>query len=740
MMEVVTASGEQFALGEVEASATVGIIDYSRRVTDDFGVTTVVQRGFARRMSVRLAVPSDDASALQRRLADLRATSARWIADDRFDWLSPTGFYKDFDIDMAVPPLSYCTLSVEGLAQTEAGADPGGDPAPDGHPSTLQLLQPYAVTEAILTASSVAEDDAPAWAAATGYTKGAKVLRQHRVYEALVANGGADPLAAGGQWLDTGPSKRWAPFDQALGTVAQADGQMTMRLETARIEGVALLDVKAATVRVQADGYDRTQAVTGGAVTFLDLGGKGRVTVTIAGAGAVTVGTLLIGRVVALGTTEASPTAGITDFSRKTVDDFGEVTIVKRGFAKRMTAKALIRTDALDIVANRIATVRAMPSLWIGQDGLDCLTVYGFFRDFSIEVGPGVSKLSLSIEGLSAADKTAPLVSWPDLGDPDGTKPEDNATNGATGNAPIGGVKQPDGTVQGARPAATVLADLQLNALTIAAEQMRNGTWRAEQDRINTNADGLTWRQVTQQLGLITELHQSFITEQRTVDSNGYAKAALSIRGDNAIAGFVGFAGGGRSGFKIICDEFSVADPDPNGIGEIYPLIIKDGVAYFDHIKVRQLDRDVAGTDNIQSDAIRQHYGSELAANVALPQNSGQKTRYLSVVVNKKLAESGLRIESLMRPRPGRDYACYFQIGRTTNGQDVVMDTIWYWVPSAVINDARSVRIPFYFGRTFAGLPAGQHTLWIEAVAYGGGNDAGFMEVGSNFDIEEVKR
>ncbi|KQO52341.1 hypothetical protein ASF14_20470 [Sphingomonas sp. Leaf257] len=177
MMEVVTASGERFALGEVEASATVGIIDYSRRVTDDFGVTTVVQRGFARRMSVRLAVPSDDASALQRRLADLRATSARWIADDRFDWLSPTGFYKDFDIDMAVPPLSYCTLSVEGLAQTEAGADPGGDPAPDGRPSTLQLLQPYAVTEAILTASSVAEDDAPAWAAATGYTKGAKVLR-----------------------------------------------------------------------------------------------------------------------------------------------------------------------------------------------------------------------------------------------------------------------------------------------------------------------------------------------------------------------------------------------------------------------------------------------------------------------------------------------------------------------------------------------------------------------------------
>jgi|GEM_PF-657790 len=453
MMEVVTADGGRLTLGTVETGCTVGIIDYSRRVTDDFGVTTVVQRGFARRLSVRLAIETDAVSAVQRRLADLRATSARWIADDRFEWLSPTGFYKDFDIDVAFPPLSYCTLSVEGLAETAPAADPGGDPAPDGRPSTLQLLQPYTVTEAILTASSVAEDDAPAWAAGVGYTVGARVLRQHRVYEALVANTGADPLAVGGQWLDTGPSKRWAPFDQALGTVAQADGLMTMRLDTARIEGVALLDVTGATVRVQADGYDRTQAVTGGAVTFLDLGGKARVTVTIAGAGSVSVGTLLIGRVVALGTTEASPTAGITDFSRKDVDDFGEVAIVKRGYAKRMTAKALIRTDALDIVANRIATVRAMPSLWIGQDGLDCLTVYGFFRDFGIEVGAGVSKLSLSIEGLSAADKPAAIVNWEDVGDPKGTKPKPHADqtskNTSKDTAAISG-----------RPVALVIAQL----------------------------------------------------------------------------------------------------------------------------------------------------------------------------------------------------------------------------------------------------------------------------------------
>ena len=135
-MRVEIAGGEVVTLGTTEAAPTIGITDYSRRVTDDFGVTTVVERGFSRRMSVRMALPFAAVDALQRRLADLRATAAMWVADDRFDSLKVNGFYKDFSIDLAVPPLSYCTLTIEGLAETEAFADPGGDPASAGQGST----------------------------------------------------------------------------------------------------------------------------------------------------------------------------------------------------------------------------------------------------------------------------------------------------------------------------------------------------------------------------------------------------------------------------------------------------------------------------------------------------------------------------------------------------------------------------------------------------------------------------
>lgn len=406
-MIVVTPAGT-IALGTVEAAPTVGIIDYSRRVTDDFGITTVVERGFARRMSVRLAIASDQVDAVQAQLARLRASVVTWIADDRFNSLSFQGFLKEFEIDLPGTQISYCSLVVESLVEPPAPAEGGGDPAPAGQASSLHLILPMAVTDANLQAASVPEADHPVWSAGAIYSVGARVIlpATHRIYESIAeGNSGDDPAGLSGKWIDVAPTNRWAMFDQALGTATTAAGVIEVTINAGTANAIALLDLIGTTVRVVAAGYDRTVPIGAGAVTFFDLPG-GAVTVMIAG-DQVACGTLLVGRLMALGITEAGAGAGITDYSRKVVDDFGEVTLVERAYAKRMTAKALIRTDAVDLVASRIAAVRARPSLWIGQAGVDSLTVYGLFRDFSIEVGETVSRLSLSIEGLS---KAAPLA------------------------------------------------------------------------------------------------------------------------------------------------------------------------------------------------------------------------------------------------------------------------------------------------------------------------------------------
>ncbi len=488
-MKVVTTAGA-IELGTVETAPTIGVIDYSRRVTDEFGVTTVVQRGFARRMTVRLAVPFDDVDTIQRQLAELRATSATWIADERFGSLSIRGFYKEFEVDHASAPLSYCTLTVEGMTGEEAFTDDGSDPAPVGQASSLQLLQPIVITDAVLTSSSVPEDDAIEWTAAGGYALGQRVIRRstHRVWESLIErNVGHDPATTTGAWLDVGPTNRWAMFDQALGSVTTDEAPIVVTLRPgAAASGIAILDCNASTVRVQAPGYDRTVAPSGGsgAALFLDLSlaAGASVTVTLTpfgkaatrvvwddgfawddsvtwqdtvagtataeppswadaeavsdttewqdsrgGDGTVFVGTLLLGILRPLGITEGSATSGITDYSRRETDEFGETMIVPRAWAKRMAGKALIRTDAVDQVVGRIAAVRAVPSLWLGDAGVDSLIVYGFFKDFSVEVGETLSKLTLSIEGFSEAKTPAPLtIPWENVS---GTKPTENADN-----------------------------------------------------------------------------------------------------------------------------------------------------------------------------------------------------------------------------------------------------------------------------------------------------------------------
>ena len=132
------------------------------------------------------------------------------------------------------------------------------------------------------------------------------------------------------------------------------------------------------------------------------------ITVTVSGGGTVSVGTLMMGQLVGLGITEASPTAALTDFSRKETDEFGDVTVVERAWAKNMGVRAMLRTDSIDQVFDRIATVRARPCLWVGSEELEALSIYGFFKDFSIEVGESISTLALSVEGLSKAAQLGP--------------------------------------------------------------------------------------------------------------------------------------------------------------------------------------------------------------------------------------------------------------------------------------------------------------------------------------------
>ena len=111
------AFGSQYTIGGTEYGANVGIIDFSRKDTDDFGTTTFVRRAFSKRISANVFLPNSQLNSVQRILSDLRATPCVWIGSDdpTFAPLLVYGFFREFSIDIAYPAHSYCSLEIEGL-------------------------------------------------------------------------------------------------------------------------------------------------------------------------------------------------------------------------------------------------------------------------------------------------------------------------------------------------------------------------------------------------------------------------------------------------------------------------------------------------------------------------------------------------------------------------------------------------------------------------------------------------
>lgn len=413
-------TGAAIDLGTLADAPTVGLTDFSRRETDQFGVTTIAERGWTKRIEAKCLIDDAAVDGIQRQLVAIRAQAVLWIGEGDVPSLISYGFFKDFSQIISLQGVSTCSLSIDGLPNVDV-AIPMTDPAVSGV-SDFQVVRPAALTDAALVASNVPENDYPAYAAGTAYVAGARVIlpATHRAYESLTAgNAGHDPATDTAHWLDMGPTNRWAMFDQALGTATTGAGSIVVQLKPGiAADTLALLDVVGASVRVQAPGYDQTRAIGGDVTTalFLDLAlaPADTATVTIAGAGsgaAVAVGTLLIGAREALGTLADEPSIGILDFSVKETDDFGQTVPLERAWAKRMEAKSQIATAGADALLRRLATLRAKPSLWIGAAELDALTIYGFFRDFTVTLGEQVSICSVTIEGMAKAAPELPSAS-----------------------------------------------------------------------------------------------------------------------------------------------------------------------------------------------------------------------------------------------------------------------------------------------------------------------------------------
>lgn len=297
----------------------------------------------------------------------------------------------------------------------------------------MKLVRPVTVTDAVLTTSSITESET-LWSSVTAYTTGNAVYRVidnvHRRFVALQNSTNKVPEDEPTYWEDQGATNRWAMFDKSVQSQSTDSNSIAVELSiTGRIDTVALLNVSAAsatitlTDAVEGVIYDETYSLTStvginnwaayfrepierlNKLIVSDLPPYANPTLDVSlDATGVTVscGVLIAGRSRQIGETLMGPRLGITDFSVKQADEFGDYIVVERAFADTAEFQVLTENNFVDAAHALLASWRATPILYVGSGDYASMAVYGFFRDFNIEVAyPTHSLISISLEGLT---------------------------------------------------------------------------------------------------------------------------------------------------------------------------------------------------------------------------------------------------------------------------------------------------------------------------------------------------
>lgn len=277
----------------------------------------------------------------------------------------------------------------------------------------MRVLLPTEVTDDVLVSSSIAEDDAPAYASGTTYAVGDRVMiaSLHRVYESLQAsNTGHYPSISSSWWVDVGPTNRWAMFKGTDGLSSSAASSIVIELDVGSVDDVALVGLEAESITVTGTGVSVSKVIPAPAppATSVDLHlgdlafAGGTLTITIESSGTVVVRHLAVGNFVDIGEAQHGLTIGINDYSVKAVDEFGNVSVSRRGYSRRVSTRVVVDPAVFDHVAQVLASVRAMACVWEVAARHAALTVFGYYTDWALELtNPTAAIYSISLESLA---------------------------------------------------------------------------------------------------------------------------------------------------------------------------------------------------------------------------------------------------------------------------------------------------------------------------------------------------
>lgn len=292
------------------------------------------------------------------------------------------------------------------------------------------IVNPVEITPAKFVSSTAVVSTRATWAVGTPYVTGNQVYYNFKDWLAIANSTGVTPGTDATKWTEIGASNRYAMFDGVINNVTTATSILNVRVTPgAVVNAVSLFQVTANTVQVQVidpvEGtvYDETRPMQDNTfvvdwysyffepiaqltdITFADLPAYGSADIrVIADAGTgnpAIIGECVIGLQRTLGVSNFNTSVSIQDYSRKETDQFGNISVVTRPFAKRADYDVTVETASVNFVQRALADIRTTPTVFIGDPNRPETVVYGFYRNFNIVLStPSISDCTIEVEGL----------------------------------------------------------------------------------------------------------------------------------------------------------------------------------------------------------------------------------------------------------------------------------------------------------------------------------------------------
>lgn len=256
----------------------------------------------------------------------------------------------------------------------------------------------------------------------------------HRTYFSVVGSNMGNPPAIddGTNWLDIGPTNKWAMFDLLRNTATTVASPLTVVITPGRrIDSIGLVGLVAdqAEITLTVDGvevYSVTRNLSTRQVTtwrehffepfstapslaLFDLPPftDGVLTVTLTRAsGMVSCGGLLVGTSVYIGQMLYDAVSDALNFSRIERNFAGEASLTPRRSVPKVTGQVRFDKGITNKIRELRKALNAVPALWSGLEDVDspyfeAVLILGIYKQFSINLDfPEHGLLSLELEEI----------------------------------------------------------------------------------------------------------------------------------------------------------------------------------------------------------------------------------------------------------------------------------------------------------------------------------------------------